>query len=161
MPTTNSTTILEMTWIHSCVAIDSVLNHLTIVVNGQQLEDKAFPIPEGAQPPSNLTEKLLLFKSYFGMWYQSKQKVSNLNIFSKQMTLLEMVSRTAGDDCGKSDGDYLDWESSEWVLKGKASLGEVSSEDLCRKESRIQLFTARWVSWINLRICVPRWEMEQ
>ena len=128
MPTTNSTTILEMTWIHSCVAVDSVLNHLTIVVNGQQLEDKAFPIPEGAQPPSNLTEKLLLFKSYFGMWYQSKHKVSNLNIYSKQMTLLEMVSRTAGNDCGKADGDYLSWESSEWALKGEASLSEVAVE---------------------------------
>ena len=65
-----------------------------------------------------------------------------MNIFSKLMTLPEMVSRTAGNDCGKSDGDYLDWESSEWVLKGKASLGEVTVEDLCRRESRIQVFTA-------------------
>ena len=131
-----------MTWIHSCVAIDSTLNHLTVVVNGKQVEDKTFPIPEGAQPPTDLTEKLLIFKMSIGLWYQSSNKVANLNIFSKLMTLPEMVRRTAGDDCGKSDGDYLDWESSEWVLKGKASLGEVSSEDLCRKESRIQLFTA-------------------
>ena len=42
------------------------------------------------------------------------------------MTFPEMVSRTAGDDCGKADGDYLAWESAEWVMKGKASFGEHS-----------------------------------
>ena len=131
-----------MTWIHSCVAIDSTLNHLTVVVNGKKLEDKTFPIPSGEHPPTNLTEKLLLLKCYLGFWYQSKNKVSNLNIFSKQMTLPEMMRRTAGEDCGKADGDYLAWESSEWVLKGKANLGEVAVEDLCRKESRIQVLTS-------------------
>ena len=131
-----------MTWVHSCVAIDSALNHLTVVVNGKKLEDKAFPIPAGAQPPTNLTEKLLLFKRYQGFWYQSKNKISNLNIFSKQLTFPEMVSRTAGEDCGKADGDYLAWESSEWSLKGKASFHEVTVEDLCRRESRIQVFTS-------------------
>ena len=123
-----------MTWIHSCVAIDSTLNHLTLVVNGKKLEDKSFPIPAGAQPPSNLTERLLMFKHNLGFWYQSKNKVSNLNIFSKRMTVSEMVSRTAGDDCNKSDGDYMAWESAQWILKGKASLGEVTVEDLCKKE---------------------------
>ena len=131
-----------MTWIHSCVAIDSTLNHLTVVVNGKKLEDKTFPIPLGEHPPTNLTEKLLLLKCYIGFWYQSKNKVSKLNIFSKLMTLPEMMRRTAGDDCGKVDGDYLAWESAEWVLKGKASLGEVTVEDLCRRESRIQVFTS-------------------
>ena len=131
-----------MTWVHSCVAIDSALNHLTVVVNGKKLEDKAFPIPAGEHPPSSLTEKLLILKHDIGFWYQSKNKVSNLNIFSKQLTLAEMVSRTAGDDCGKADGDYLAWESAEWILKGKTILGEVSVEDLCRRESDIQIFTS-------------------
>ena len=131
-----------MTWIHTCVAIDSTLNHLTVVSNGRQLEDQAFPIPPGAQPPSNLTGKLLIFKLDLGVWYQSKHKVSNLNIFSKMMSLSEMMRRTDGNDCGKADGDYLSWESAEWVLEGKPSLGEVTVEDLCRRESRIQVFTA-------------------
>ena len=131
-----------MTWLHSCMAVDSTLNHFTIVVNGQTLDRRAFPIPEGEQAPINLTEKLLVFKIYNGgIWYQSKNKVANLNIFSKQMTLPEMKSRTSGNDCGKADGDYLSWENAEWVLQGTASLGEVSVEDLCRKEQRIQVFT--------------------
>ena len=65
-----------------------------------------------------------------------------MNIFSRELTLSEMVSRTAGDDCGKADGDYLAWESAEWLLKGTASLGDVSVEDLCRKETKTQIFTA-------------------
>ena len=131
-----------MTWIHCCVAIDSSLNRFTVVVNGKQLEDKTFPIPPGAQPPTNLTEKLLIFKSFVGFWYQCKNKVSNLNIFSGRLTLHEMVSRTSGEDCGKANGDYLDWESAEWNLKGKANLREVTVEDLCRRESKIQVFTS-------------------
>ena len=79
-----------------------------------------------------MTGKLLIFKLYIGFWYQSRCEVSNLNIFSKKMTLLEMVSRTAGKDCGKADGDYLAWESSEWSPKGKATFGEVTVEDLCK-----------------------------
>ena len=131
-----------MTWVHSCVAIDSALNHLTVVVNGKKLEDKAFPIPAGEQPPSNLTGKLLISKLSVGIWMQSKNKVSNVNIFSKRLTLPEMMRRTAGDDCGKADGDYLAWESAEWDLKGKASFSEVTVEDLCRRGSEIQIFTA-------------------
>ena len=129
-----------MTWIHSCVAINAASNHLIIVVNGQKLEDKAFPIPSGAIAPTNLTRKLLLFKTYPGFWYQTKNKISDLNIFSSFMTMSEMVSRTTGDDCGKTDGDYLSWATSKWVLKGNARYSEVSVEDLCRKESRIQIF---------------------
>ena len=68
MKTTNSTRVPQMTWVHSCAAVDSALNHLTVVVNGKKLEDKAFPIPAGEQPPSDLTEKLLIFKNYIGFW---------------------------------------------------------------------------------------------
>ena len=104
------------------MAVDATLNQFTIVVNGQTLDSKSFPIPEGEQPPSNLTEKLLVFKIYNGgIWYQSKNKVANLNIFSGTMTLPQMVSRTTGNDCGKADGDYLDWESTEWILRGTES----------------------------------------
>ena len=79
-------------------------------------------------------EKLMIFKLYQGLLYQCKNNVSNMNIFSKQLTYPEMVSRTAGDNCGKADGDYLAWESAEWVLKGEASFGEVGVKDLCGRD---------------------------
>ena len=139
--TTNTTDFIPQTWIHSCVSIDSALNRMIFVANGKQLEDRTFSIPSGAEPPKNLSGKLLLLKAYLGFWYQPQNKVSNLNIFSKRLTLPEMVSRTAGNDCGKSDGDYLNWESSEWFLKGKASLSQ-ANVGICRRESRIQVFTS-------------------
>ena len=152
IPTTNTTPVQHMSWIHSCVAIDSGLNHLTVVVNGQPLEDKAFPIPDGAQPPpKNLTGKLDLFRVNIGALMQVKHKVSNLNIFSRKMTLAEMVSRTSGGECGKADGDYLDWESSKWVLSGEAKYEKVEVEDLCRKVSKIQVFTAPMPSMKSCR----------
>ena len=102
------------------MSIDSALNHVIIVADGQKLEDKTFPIPGGAQPPKNLAGKLLLLKFWLGFWFQSQNKVSQLNIFSRHLTLAEMVSRTAGEDCRLGNGDYLAWESSQWNLKGKA-----------------------------------------
>ena len=123
--------------------MDSSLNHLTVVVNGQQLEDKAFPIPVGALPtPTNLAGKLALFKMHIGFFYQAKHRVSNLNIFSRKMSLSEMASRTAGDDCRKANGDYLAWESSNWTLHGEARYDDVAEDHLCRRGSRIQVFTA-------------------
>ena len=88
-----------MTWVHSCIAIDAALNHLTIVVNGHKLEDKAFPIPAEEQHPNNLAGKLFLFKRFFGLWYQCKNKVSNLNIrMSQNNTFFEfrLCSLTTG-----------------------------------------------------------------
>ena len=125
------------------MSIDSALNHVIIVADGQKLEDNTFPIPGGAQPPKNLAGKLLLLKFWLGFWFQSQNKVSQLNIFSRHLTLAEMVSRTAGEDCRLGNGDYLAWESSQWNLKGKAKfVSPVTAEDLCRRVSKIQLFTA-------------------
>ena len=114
---------------------------MIIVVNGKQLEDRTFSIPAGAEPPKNLSGKLFLLKAYLGFWFQPQNKISNLNIFSKQMTLPEMVSRTAGEDCSKSGGDYLDWKKARWDLKGKASPSE-ANVGICRRESKIQVFTS-------------------
>ena len=58
----------------------------------------------------------------------------------------EMVERTSGKDCGKQDGDYLSWANSSWSLHGNAKWMDVSVEDLCRKDSSIQLFLLQTVS---------------
>ena len=91
-------------------------------------------------------------------------KVSNLNIFSKRMTLSEMVSMTAGEDCGRTDGDYLSWETAQWVLKGKASFSEVTahgspdgngathSANPCHEAADAESATA-FAVLVNLRKC--------
>ena len=67
-------------------------------------------------------------------------RVTNVNVFSGLMSEEKMVSRTAGEDCGKQDGDFLSWTNSSWSLQGVSRWTEVSVEDLCRKNSDLQLF---------------------
>ena len=78
-----------------------------------------------------------------GFWFQVKGKLANLNVFSDLMSLDGMVKRTSGEDCGKQEGDYLAWTKTSWELQGAASWTEVGLEDLCRKDSSIQLFTTQ------------------
>ena len=70
LPVANGSKFSPQTWMHTCVSIDSALNHVIIVADGQQLEDKTFPIPAGAKPPKNLAGKLYLLKSWLGFWHQ-------------------------------------------------------------------------------------------
>ena len=136
---------LHWSWLHACVAFDSVTHHLTVVVNGENVEDKRHKVSERAKAPNSLAGKLLLAKMMAapGVWYQHKGKVANLNVFSGMLTVESMVQRTAGKDCGKDDGDYLQWEQSKWKLNGLAKIEEVAVEDLCRTESSIEVFTER------------------
>ena len=49
-----------------------------------------------------------MFKAYHGgFWYQHKNTISNLNIFSWMMSVEDMVTRTAGGQGCDSPGDYL------------------------------------------------------
>ena len=49
-----------------------------------------------------------VFKAYHGgFWYQHKNTISNLNIFSLMMSVEDMVTRTAGGPGCDSPGDYL------------------------------------------------------
>ena len=73
-------------------------------------------------------------------------RVTNVNVFSGLMSEEKMVSRTAGEDCGKQDGDFLSWTNSSWSLQGVSRWTEVSVEDLCREFSSIQLFSTQRVT---------------
>ena len=53
-----------------------------------------------------------------------------------------MISRTAGEDCGKQDGDFVNWSNSSWSLQGKTKwTEEVSVKDLCIQIDNIQWLT--------------------
>ena len=56
-----------------------------------------------------------------------------------------MLARTKGKECGKEDGDFLSWANTSWNLRGGAKWTNVSVEELCRKDSGIQLFTTQVV----------------
>ena len=132
-----------------CVAVDCLKNHITAVFNGEKVEERQFELPAGAGAggacPRSLAGNLLLQKGLLsrGFWFQVKGRVTNLNVFSGLMSLDRMVKRTAGEECGRQDGDYLVWTKTSWKLQGAARWTEVLLEDLCRKDSSIHLFTTQ------------------
>ena len=101
--------IVPHSWYHICMGLDTVSGLLRIVVNGVVMvnEEKDYFRNTVQWKPKSLEGKLLLFKSYLSVWYQSRGITTNLNIFSSMMSVEEMVSRTTrGEDCS-SPGDYI------------------------------------------------------
>ena len=137
---------LQWSWMHACLALASEENHIAVVINGQKLADEKFTALQGLERPTSLTGRLLLAKMVpvRGIWYQHKGMVANLNIFSGAMSVEKMVARTAGEECGKDDGDVLAWATSQWQLMGDATFTEVTTEDLCRRKSDILVFTEKF-----------------
>ena len=92
----NTTSVLPMTWVHSCISIDSTLNHMVVVINGEKLEDKAFPIPAGWVEP--LQPKPLFKDGYFlaGIHiFDQKRKITNLYLppFGRRLLYIQRRQR--------------------------------------------------------------------
>ena len=86
-------------WYHACFGLDTVSGQLRIVINGITLVDQVFPyfIDSKETKPKSLENRLTLFKSYLpGMWYQSRNMVTNMQVFSSQLTVKVMKSITDG-----------------------------------------------------------------
>ena len=123
-------------------------NHIRVVVNSIEVENKQFRRPEGVVCPSSLAGNLVLMKGFVtgGIWNQVQGRVTNLNLFSGVMSTRGMVEMTSGgNECRKQEGDFLSWTNSSWRLEGSAKWGEVPLEDLCKKEPSIRLFTTQVV----------------
>ena len=98
-----------------CLGLDTVSGLLRIVVNGVEVvnEEKEYFKNTQTWKPNSLDQNILVFKGYVsGMWYQHRSTFSNLNIFSRMMTVEDMVTRTAGGQTCTSPGDYLRF----WIL---------------------------------------------
>ena len=142
---------LQGSWLHVCLAISCINNRLSAVVNGQKIEDIQLPEAEGYVCPLSLFRRLILFKGFGsrGIWHQVRAKVTNLNIYSSQLPLESMKKKTSGEICGQQDGDYLSWSNSSWKLTGAATWTDIEVEDLCRKESNINVFTGHGATDID------------
>merc|ERR1711963_995024 len=70
--------------------------------------------------------------------FPSGTRYSNVNVYSKFLSIDEMVSITNGSRCGE-EGDYLSWSKSQWTLVGKESkILEVDESQLCpSKETKL------------------------
>ena len=134
---------LKEFWSHGCVSVDTISGRLIIVLNGETIEDDIFKELIGATDkiPQDLSQKLLLGKVFQGFWYQSSQRVTNVNVWGSASGKEDMAEITTAVGCGR-EGDLLPWKKMEWKLKGEAALDETTKEELCHEESNILVLTA-------------------
>ena len=128
---------------HACLSVYSEANHLTLVINGEMVLEKVFrPSNQRNLKPASLSGKLLLGNTQIdpNVWLQNRMLVTNLNVFSGLLSVSRMKMITFGEDCGKAEGAFLPWGTSDWRLHGGAHWREVGKEELCVKEDTIQFF---------------------
>ena len=67
-----------------------------------------------------------------GNWtFTTGTKIGNVNVYSKFLSVEDMINITNGSRCGES-GDYISWDLSEWKIFGnKSKIIEVEEKTLC------------------------------
>ena len=73
------------------------------------------------------------------LWYAVGNKVTNLNIFSANLSTDRMQQITTGAGCAE-EGDFLSWTDMKWNLHGLATVESVNSEKLCLADAPVNLF---------------------
>ena len=143
--------IVPNSWYHSCTALDTVTGHMLIVVNGHIIIDQVIPefMNTEDERPKSLEGRLSLFKIFYsGFWYQSRHRLTNLNVHASALTVDEMINFTEGENCAQ-EGDYLSWKEAQWNVTGNVNQESIiKKEDLCfQPSSNIVLFTDLFLEW--------------
>ena len=135
-------------WVRSCMAVNSETGFLQWVVDGTLVESNTIDrVRDTRNKPTNLTGKVV-----FGVWQSPGSKkwdsiwsnqVTNLNIFSTELTIKEMQQNTNGGRCAR-EGDYLAWKEMRWNLKGQAVIETVDEEEICNGGPSLNFFNAQF-----------------
>ena len=97
-------------WIKCCAALNSTSGVYQIVVDGIFVSNGTLSQSHWANFPQNLSGKVVIGAWEFGgHWLSARNKVTNLNIFSKAHPVSWMRKTTLGGECVE-DGDYLAWK---------------------------------------------------
>ena len=153
---------LLWSWLHACLAIQSDLGHISLVINGEQvLENLVLSQDQKISRPSSLFGKLVLGKTQIdpNVWIQNRMHVTNLNVYSGVLTTSRMKMITFGEECGKAEGDVLAWTRSEWRLGGVATWRDVEGP-LCEKEEQILFFDKNLPKMTDCRELCPKLQEE-
>ena len=100
--TSNPMPIMPNSWYHGCTTLDTNTGHMKVVVNGHVIIDQIIKefANSGREKPKSLEGRLSLFKNFpTDIWYQSRQRLTNLNVFSYALTIDELISKTDGKNC--------------------------------------------------------------
>ena len=76
---------------------------------------------------------------YQAKWLQSLGTVSNLNIYSKQLSSAQMLQKTSGKECLAYDFTLLSWVQMDWELVGGHVYAfKLEADKMCKN------LTTRW-----------------
>ena len=113
-------------WSHACTSVDTS-GHMTAVINGVLTHDvdtsEQFPkmLPNGFESHLVLGAAMEAYKQV--LTYQSEASVTNVNIFSEQLSIYQMKQITSKGKC--TQGDLLNWSTAKWTF-----VGEVKSKEM-------------------------------
>ena len=150
--------LIPSSWYRACMAVDTIDGVITVVVNGNKEVDQVIKEFENSfkKRPKTMEEKLLLFKMWpMGFWYQSRGRVSNINIFAAKLSPEKMIDITAGNSCG-AKGDYLSWKDMKWTLFGDAREDQVKLDNICQENSNIFVLTEEFPSQQDCMLACPK-----
>ena len=135
--------LFPLHWSHVCLALHSPSGLITLVVDGQVLVEETHPevLEKYWNYPTHLNLRLGMsgskrVKEWTGM-------TTNLNIFSSAMSRERMKRMTDWQECG-APGDYLSWQETEWKLHSAARIEMMDKNELCRAESKVNVYTAEF-----------------
>ena len=160
MPTLPGTVkVVPHSWYHMCLGVDTASGWVRYVLNGELVLDSALDNMKepSTTKPSSLKGHLYIGKmEWNGIFYQSRQSVSNVNVFTGLMAVERMVGLTHGEECGTA-GDYLAWGDMQWQLTGAMKGGEVTVEHLCSGDgSSTVLLTETFQMWEAFMVTCPK-----
>ena len=150
-------------WYHQCTRLHTNTGHLTVVVNGKTLHHKIDPffVNSSSVRPESLTGRISLMRARDpGFWYQARQNVTNVNIFTS-LSLADMISLTSEEVCDKvgEDKTYLAWADMTWTTVGQVTNVSVEREQFCRPAalSSVTLFAGTdWRERDEWEVTCPR-----
>ena len=123
-------------WQHMCITVDLDEEVFSFVADGYFLGDlKVEGMSKGV--PTTLAGRLTQDSSHFTV---ANYMMGNMQVFGRKLSNEEMISITAGEDCGR-EGDYLAWKDMQWEVKGKV-LGwvNVTRNKMCSSKNEVFRF---------------------
>ena len=111
-------------WSHACTSVDSS-GHVLVVINGVLTHNTTVGNPENMK--HGFKGNLMLGAAWFYYTklepYQSEASVTNVNIFSDQLSLTKMKQITSTGQC--TQGNLLSWSEATWTMVGKVETKEM------------------------------------
>ena len=123
-------------WHHICLGIDLDKEVFSFVLNGVKLDDlKAEGMSKGA--PTSLDGRLVQDDNGLTV---ANHMMGNMQVFKGILSTEEMISITAGEDCGR-DGDLLAWKDMKWEVTGNIrGWINVTRKEMCAGEKEVFRF---------------------